>query len=70
MLNNYVNFDFSILKKLPKLPREKLVNIPGGNGVGINIHDYQPTLEMPIYVLKTGINPNISTGSRSVYIII
>ena len=44
MLNNYVNFDFSILKKLPKFSREKLVNIyQVGMGVGINIHDYQPT---------------------------
>jgi hypothetical protein len=58
-----VNFDFSILKKILKLPHEKLVNIPGGHGVRINIHGSQANLEMPIYVLRTEINANISTGS-------
>ena len=63
ILNNYVNFDSAILKKLLNLPNEKLINIPGGHEVGVNIHGCQPTLEMSIYVQKTGINPNISTGS-------
>ena len=63
MLNRYVNFNFSILKKLLDLPHKKLVDIPGGHGVGIDIHGCQPTLEMPIYVLKTRINPDIYTGS-------
>ena len=63
ILNNYVNFDCVILKTLLNLPNEKLVNIPGGHKIGVNIHGCQPTLEMSIYVLKTGINPNISTGS-------
>ena len=56
ILNNCVNFHSAILKKLLNLPNEKLINIPGGHGC-------QPTLEMSIYVQKTGINPNISTGS-------
>ena len=30
MLNNYVNFDFSTIKKLWDLANEKLVNIIGG----------------------------------------
>ena len=31
--------------------------------VGVNIHGCEPSLEMSIYVQKTGINPNNSTGS-------
>ena len=45
------------------LPHEELVYIPGGHWVGINIHGCQPNLQMPIHVLKTGIHPNISTGT-------
>ena len=29
----------------------------GGHGIGINIHDYQPNLEMATYALKTGGQP-------------
>ena len=52
MLNNYVNFGFTIVKKLIDLAHDKLVHIPGGHGVGIYIHACQLK---PIYVLKTGI---------------
>ena len=38
MLNNWVNFWFSFIKKLLNLAYEKLVNILGGHGIGINIH--------------------------------
>ena len=34
---------------------KKLVDIPGGNGVGI----FMPNLAVPFYVLKTGINPKM-----------
>ena len=33
---------------------ENLVDILGGHGIGINIHDCKPNLEMAIYVLKKG----------------
>ena len=33
MLNKYVNFDFSIVKKLWDLTHENLVNIQGGQGI-------------------------------------
>ena len=52
-------FTISIFKKLPKLPHENLVNILGGHGIEINTHGCQPNLEMTIYVLKTGVNPNM-----------
>ena len=58
-----MKFDFFILKKLLNLPHEKLVNIQGGHGIGINILGCQATLEMYIYLLKTGINPKISNGN-------
>ena len=38
MLNIYVNFGFWIFEKLLNLAHEKLVNILGGHGIGINIH--------------------------------
>ena len=46
MLNNKVNFDFSIMKKLWDLPLEKLVNMIGRHG----ILDQYSYLEKPIYV--------------------
>ena len=55
MLNNYVNFGFTIVKKLIDSAHDKLVNIPGGHRFGIYIHACQLKLAMPIYVLKTGI---------------
>ena len=42
MLNNWVNFQFSIMKKLLDLAHVNLVNILGGHGIGINIHRCQP----------------------------
>ena len=33
MLNNYVNFDFSITKKLWNVAHEKLINILGRHGI-------------------------------------
>ena len=49
MLNNYVNVEISIMKKLLDLVHEKLANILGGT----NIHACQPSLEMSIHVLKS-----------------
>ena len=51
-----------ILKKNTKFAPWKL-GILGGHGIGINIHDCQPNLEMAIYALKTRVNPNNYTGS-------
>ena len=53
MLNNYVNVEISIMKKLLDLAHEKLVNILGEHHVGTNIHACRPSLEMSIYVLKS-----------------
>ena len=33
MLNNYVNFDFSIMKKLLAVAHEKLINTIGRHGI-------------------------------------
>ena len=33
MLNNYVNFDFSIMKNLLDVAHEKLINIIGSHGI-------------------------------------
>jgi hypothetical protein len=33
MVNNMVNFDFSIMKKLRDLAHEKLINITGRHGI-------------------------------------
>ena len=56
MLNNKVNFDFSIMKKLLDLPLEKLVNtynrVQVGMAFWINIHGCQPYLEIAIYVVN------------------
>ena len=61
-------FIFPFKKKLLNLPHEQLVNISGGHGFGINIHGCQSNLEMPVDVLKTGINPNIFTGTVGRYV--
>ena len=53
MLNISVNIGFCIMKKLLDLAHEKLVNILGGHGVGINIHGCQPNPEIAIYILKS-----------------
>ena len=48
MLNNYVNFDFSIKKKLWDVGHEKLINIIGRHG----ILDISHTLETTICVVN------------------
>ena len=51
---NTVTFGFFIMKKLLDLAHERLVNIPGGHEIWINIHGWQPN---PISVhLCTKIN--------------
>ena len=40
MLSNFVNFGFSIMKKLLDLVH--LFKILGGQGIGINIHECKP----------------------------
>ena len=42
MLNKWVNFQFSIMKKLWDIAHENLVNIQGSHGILVNIHGYQP----------------------------
>ena len=55
-------FEFCTLKILLNLPHENLVSILGGHGIAININGCHPNLEIAIYVLKTGVNPNIYIG--------
>ena len=50
MLNNYVNFDFSIIKKLWDVDHEKLINIIGRHGILDLFMDVR--LEMTICVLN------------------
>ena len=52
MLNNYVNFDFSIMKKLWDVGHEKLINIIGRHGILDIFMDVSHTLEMAICVLN------------------
>jgi hypothetical protein len=54
MLNNFVNFRYSIIKKLLYLAHGKLVNILGGHGIGINIHGGQPNPRNNHLCTKTG----------------
>ena len=51
MLNNYVNFDFSIMKKLWDVGHEKLINIIGKHGILDTFMDVSHTLEMTICVV-------------------
>ena len=51
MLNNYVNFDFSIMKKLWYVDHEKLINIIGRHGI-LDIFMDGHTLEMTICVVN------------------
>mgnify|MGYP007022701914 CR=1 FL=1 len=37
MLNNYVNFDFSVMKKLWDVGHEKLINIIGSHNLEMTI---------------------------------
>ena len=48
MLNNYVNFDFSIMKKLWDVGHEKLINIIGRHCISDIFMDVSRTLEMTI----------------------
>ena len=52
MLNNYVNFDFSIIKKLWDIGHEKLINIIGRHGILGIFMDVSHTLEMTICVVN------------------
>ena len=52
MLNNYVNFDFSIMKKLWDVGHEKLINIIGRHGILDIFMDVSHTLEMTICVVN------------------
>ena len=52
MLNNYVNFDFSIMKKLWDVGHEKLINIIGRHGILDIFKDGSHTLEMTICVVN------------------
>ena len=52
MLNNYGNFDFSIMKKLWDVGHEKLSNIIGWHGILDIFMDVRHTLEMIICVLN------------------
>ena len=52
MLNNYVNFDFSIMKKLWDVGHEKLINILGRHGILDVLMDVSHTLEMIICVVN------------------
>ena len=52
MLNNQVNFDFSIMKKLWDVAHEKLINIKGRHGILDMFMDVSHTLEMAICVVN------------------
>ena len=53
MLNNYVNFDFSIMKKLWDVGHEKLNDIIGRHGIlDIFMDAVSYTLEMTICVVN------------------
>ena len=52
MLNNYVNFDFSIMKKLWDVGHEKLINIIGRHGIFDIFMDVGHTLGMTICVVN------------------
>ena len=52
MLNNYVYFDFSIMKKLWDVGHEKLINIIVRHGILNIFMDVSHTLEMTICVVN------------------
>ena len=52
MLNTYVNFDFSIMKKIWDVAHEKLNNIKGRHGVLDLFMEVSHTLEMAICVVN------------------
>ena len=52
MLNTYVNFDFSIMKKLWDLAHEKLINIIGRHGI-LNEYSWMSAHpKVALYVVK------------------
>ena len=52
MLNNYVNFDFSIMKILWDVAHEKLINKIGRHGILDIFMDVSHALEMTICVVN------------------
>ena len=52
MLNKYVNFDFSIMKKLWDVGHEKLINKIGRHGILDTFMDVSHSLEMTICVVN------------------
>ena len=52
MLNNYVNFDFFIMKKLWNVGHEKLNNKKGRHGILDIFKDGSHTLDMTICVVN------------------
>ena len=52
MLNNYVNFDFSIMNKLLDVAHGKVINIIGRHGILDILIDVSHTLEMTICVVN------------------
>ena len=63
MLNNYVNFDFSILKKLRDVGHERLININGRHGILDIFMDVSHTLEMTICVVNQLKNDSYCKGT-------
>ena len=53
MLNNNVNFGFSILKKIINMPHQNLVNILGGHTSFKLIYGCHICVKIAIYVVKT-----------------
>jgi hypothetical protein len=51
MLNNWVNFDFSIMKGLWSVAHEKLIDLEGRHGVLDMFMDVGHTLEVAICVV-------------------
>ena len=52
MLNNYVNFDLSIMQKLWDVGHEKLINVIGRLGILDVFMNVSHTLEMTICVVN------------------
>ena len=54
MLNSWVNFQFSIMKKLWDVAHENLVNIPGGYGI---LDQYSWVSSIPFKCTKSAQKP-------------
>ena len=65
MLNNYVSFGFSIMKL--DFALENLLNILGGYGFGINIHEFQPNLRNGHLCTKITSLTGIGSYRRALY---